>query len=382
MRKVFAAFCALSFAALPAFSVDFGLTIDNTLGLAIAETATLQERLKASAWFNDSWTDEDSGIFYEFSAIGIYVLTELRPYLFDIEELRFSFRNPRAVGGSAVSSTDLGRFRFVDQTGSIMNHISDGVTSSTDYGFLRTKFMAGYTGLQLVAESRILVSAHDFGLVYDPAEVLGSKRVFVEAGLEIPELFLRQNLSVSAFAQIDTYYLAPRHSMYAALVLDGPITSTLYYELQGVLSFFPLNQVDKQLGALILTDVNLFLPEALNSALNLNVYFSAGSYSPLTFPSLGFIFMPDPVNLLRLNIGYSMKPFAEDELVKNLGFRADLRMFAALDVGVLNGFELELGADWKIFSDLGLGLSAGFFLPTETDKIPEGRVQLFVSTGI
>jgi hypothetical protein len=115
---------------------------------------------------------------------------------------------------------------------------------------------------------------------------------------------------------------------------------------------------------------------------------SLDNFTPISQPTLGLVFSPQLANILYIDLGYSLRPFAGNQSVilsnieplvgGRIWFRDPLPLLvpggvpASLLVQDMNpsskslylGTEITAGVKARIFSDLGLSVVGGMFLPS------------------
>jgi len=264
----------------------------------------------------------------------------------------------------------------------------------------QVRFAGAYTGFLLNPSSGVRISADDQLEANDNSIFFGPQRVVVQA------LFGSDGFALEALAQfdmrsggsekIDTQYLGivgtPRltpnfYLDYNFTASYGQSTSgTKTTNLISALGGFGFRFYAEEFGAsrahAKVTYATGFTPIVL--LLN---DFSVEDFRPITQPSIGLAFSPKLANLLYLDVGYSFRPFFNNSsnILSNIQPLVGARVFfrdpvpllvsstpADIQVQDLNpsstalylGTEIEAGVQARIFSDLGVSVRGGYFLPS------------------
>ena len=195
---------------------------------------------------------------------------------------------------------------------------------------------------------------------------------------------------------------------YFGLGLSGAAVSSLYYNLffywnaGSTLSYVPdsvsvtgfsyqYRPIQAFIGGF---GLKYYMEETLSSRLEFQGVFSSGNagnqsylegntssvstmFVPISQEVIGLAFTPKMGNLVLLDLNYSFKPFAQRATAwKNLQIIAKVLSFFRPTTGAISqpglssssndlylGTEPEIIARFRIFSDLGIVLSTGIFLP-------------------
>ncbi|MBL8965737.1 MAG: hypothetical protein JNG85_01940 [Spirochaetaceae bacterium] len=336
-----------------------------------------------------------------------------------VDELGFELAIKAPVEGMQGFSFDLGRFPFEDPTGQIVSTPADGLGFGFHYPNLIFSFRAGYTGFLFRETSDVAMSLADAGRAAS-TEVLGPARFLGLASLELPPLF-GQRIGLSFLAQEDlnpesAFVQAgaqvyepgkggPLDTQYFTLRARGPIAAGLRYEAFAVYGtgrilswlddaaspsghsyrFAPIQS--GLFGLSLALPLESFLPQATvglkvlvatgdkeaSSATEGNTQAVFHRFTPVTSSSLGLVYSPSLANLAFVEASLGARP---DFLPGRFQAAAKLMTFLRTTAGPVSeagldpastsaylGTELDLVASYGIYSDLGLLLTLGAFLP-------------------
>jgi hypothetical protein len=410
MRRLGLLFAALAMAATPALSYDFGLILDNSTTLNFADSDTEWDQSnRAALWFL-----EDTAENWSLSFQGSYIYTNDRPWLFDIDELRFAVDFPDLVTQNSVLQLAAGRYRFSEFSGWVLDHVADGLTVGFSGLAVDIKLSAAYTGLQLKPKSRIVMSQVDAIEDADDDIIWTSPRLIEILDVTFPELFAVQDLTFSVVLQqdlresvgrdedvIDEGTTAPVagggivNTQYWGVGLSGPIVPSFYYdlflyvgtgeslsEIAGEYTYEPLRSY---LGG---GGVRYYNPSLLSTRVSLDMIYASGdsdtgvlpegntagnaeTFVPVSKKSPALVFTPRAQNLFLAQLSYSIRPMEilQTQLKGTLFYRpteggiSEAGIDTTSDDGYL-GSELDLIINVRPFSDLGFTLSSGLFWPS------------------
>ena len=399
-----------------AAGLDLGGTLANVTALEYRGAAEFGQWDKISLWLSAGTTPD-----FRFYAQGSYEFTIDRPYLFDLDALRFDF------APLPVLSFSLGRFEMAEFTGKVLRHTLDGALGIVNLPFAVISTGVGYSGLLLKPSSEIVMSRTDSADRDVDSKKLGSPRMVEALGVLFPELFLRQDLDLSAIFQQDLRKASDLiaegeevefagglaggrlNTQYFGVGVSGPLfpsfyhESFLYFQTGKMLSYVddPLSgtlhsyQFQPIRSAAVGTSLYFYRQELLHSRFGLSALLaggdadygsflegnsagSAGQFVPVSRSTEALIFTPELGNLLLLELGYSLKPFSRRPCRTWRNLQAELAAYVFLrptpgpvseeDVDPAStsrylGSEVDAILRFRPFSDLGLGLTFGFFLP-------------------
>jgi hypothetical protein len=372
-----------------------------------------------------------------------YGFTLAVPFLIDVGYLRADWRFTPAVHVTA------GRFTFSDFTGHILNHTLDGARLTMQLPAASFTAGIGYSGLVLKPSSLIVMSASDSADLYSSLAYFAPPRLVEEFEFRAPLGELRQDFVLSVLLQQDLrrddtvissgeqQLQVPGKSggklstVYAGAGLSGPLLPSLYYD-----SFFYMNtgqtlsyladaasatgfsyqyaEIVAFLGGI---GLRYYAESFLSSLVQVRVIFSSGDadattyfegntsgvssvFVPISQEELGIAFQPQLGNLAILTASYSLKPFSgsrtawgnlQVELAASSYLRPTRGAISATGVNPAStdaylGTEIMGKANFRPFSDLGMALSLGGFLPsasafTGTAALPvlAGRLEVSFS---
>lgn len=381
-------------------NLDFGGTIDSLTSLSITEEASLFNQEKLSLWFT---AGGDTGL--KFNAQGSYTFTTERPYLFDVDYLNLAGNWLFGEATPMVFSFKAGRFYSYDFTGYVYSHTADGLSLSLGFPFMTINLSGFFTGLMLKPNSTITMSNADQADQSDDSVVLGPKRIAALATVGFPELFLKQDITVSGIFQFD---LRPDADVgagegkvttqYVGAGLGGPIVPALYWN-----SFFYLGlgtstyASGNYLGFLTGGGIRYFNKNLLSTRVELKTMVGSGdadadsyvegntsgqynAFTPVSKTSTGYIFSPALTNIWITELNYSFKLFmnSKSEVMKNFQYQTKWIVFFRPTLGPISasglqdaseayylGTEIDHALNFRPLSDFGVAISWGLFLPSE-----------------
>jgi hypothetical protein len=302
------------------------------------------------------------------------------PYLFDVDYLKLEWILRPNLRGTA------GRFAVAEFTGLVLNHTLDGLAVRWDLPFMYLTGSVGTSALLLKPVSGIILSGSDSADLLDSSVYLAAPRLVQAVSAVFPQLFARQDLTVALLAQEDFRPSGQLHSFYLGTGLNGPIATSLYYD--GFLYFQTGSAQNTPIVAFLGgLRVRYYIEKVLNSRLDLRAIFASGDadnktfldgntagnwtlFVPIARQDTGLAFDPPLGNLLLVEASYSLKP--AESLQTILKAQAFLRPSggAVLETGLdpdstapYLGTQLEAIANFRPWSDLGLALTLGAFLP-------------------
>ena len=377
-------------------ALEWGGTFDNTttpthyLGFQQEDTLAL-------------WLEAEFNPRMSLTVQGSYTYSLDRPYLFDVDILRFQGRFP--LGDSSQLELSLGRFRVADFSKLLFDDNLDGAQLVWRSPRANLALNLGYLGLELQPVSTVSMTWGDL----NNASIWAPPRLIEMLQVELPELFGRHSLSAALVAQQDlrsedqlegtTVELNGQggrlSTEYLGVVLRGPLAAALYYDLFGYLGTGrTLSYIDGAysyewvLSGLVGGGLRYFRGEWLSSRAELRLLLATGDedyadlfiegnrdglatvFSTISQPELALLFSPRLGNLVLAEASYSLKPAAVlQTLLKatfflrpTLGPVSDARVDPASSSPYL-GTEVDVAARLRLFSDLGLAFTAGVFLP-------------------
>lgn len=429
--------------ALSGLDFDVGGSIDDysSLPVTVAPGNAIfapDQRNKVGVW-----ADMHSGSTFSVAAEGSYNFTLQVPYLFNLDYLKVDWRVFPWL------STTLGRFVFSDFSGQVLNHTLDGALIVLDFPGVRISTGAGYSGLQLKPISLILMSRSDTADQSNSSVYLAAPRLIEKLEVLFPSLFSVVDVNLSVVLQQDlrasNQLIQPGEpyqtvtglsggaltTEYFGAGVSGAIVSSLYYNLffywnaGSALSYvadstsvtgfsYQYEPVQAFLGGF---GLRYYMEETLSSRVGLQAIFSSGDadntayyegntsgaatmFTPISQEVIGLAFTPQLGNLILIDLNYSFKPFAQSTSVwKNLQIIAKVLSFFRPTTGAISqpglsatstdlylGVEPELIANFRPFSDFGVVVSTGVFVPNggaftgpATQPTIAGRIEFSMS---
>jgi hypothetical protein len=403
MKKLVLTVAVLALVAGGAFAidVDYGVNLDtSTLLTSGVVDTTYYSQYRAAAW-GELYQQEEKGGSLDLIGQASYRYTELRPYIFDLDLMRFTGLFPEALGSGTAVEIKAGRFEFSDATKLILDQTLDGVQIDLEFTGFQLRLAGAYSGLILNPSSNVRISSDDWSDVNNNSVFFGPKRLIAQAFLG-SEVFAVQALAqfdmrgAGATELINTQYLGiaglPRLSqnlyldyhltaMYGQSTVSNS-TTDLISALGGLgLRFYSERLADSRAFAKV-TYATGFTPVVL---LTNNV--SVDNFRPISQPTIGLAFSPQLENLLYLDLGYSLRPFTGNSSASltNIEPLVGARVFfrdpipflvtgvpADILVNDLNpgstalylGTEITAGVMARLLSDLGLSAIGGIFIPS------------------
>lgn len=389
----------LSLLTILAFGFDIGGNIEDSTYLSYTDESNFFHSDTLSMWLTtELW--EDTNLFVQ----GSYTYTTEEPYFFDIDYLRIENKSV-----SPLNYT-LGRFHTSDFSRYIFSHKLDGVSVSYNLPSAVFSAKAGYTGLLFDTGSNInMTIADQTGTSYSGIEqTFAAPRIVGGLQAFFPELFLNQDLKAEVWAQMDMRADSDLttggklDTQYFGLALSGPVSPlpSLYYdsfaylgtgqshsgtaESYSVLSFFGSAGLRYYMEDFLFSRISFrFLYSSGDSDYTAsftegNTEGDSGNFIPISEKSTGLVFSPDLGNIFFTQFSYSLKPFSgfESRALKNIQFvLTDINFFRST-TGLISesgintdstslylGTEIDGTVNFRPYSDLGVSLSGGVFIP-------------------
>lgn len=379
MKRLLTLIIALAFLLVPPLflaAFDWGLNLDNSSGFRYSDNTReweLEQRNKAALWAETS-TEKENGSIIDFSVQGIYLYTDERPYLFDIERLVLRSRSPNLLKNGGVVDFAAGRFRFQEPTAVILNHRADGVSIGADHGSVRWSISGAYTGLLLKPESTIEMSIPDLEDSADDNEHLAPRRLFQIAELSFPGFMDRQLLSITSVTQQDLRETDQLHSFHGILSLSGPLSRGLYYNADAALGYNSSEEEASFMGNGLL---RYFREDWAYSRFAMGLLYTTEDFFCISTPTIGLINNPGISDLLRINFEYSVRPWGDRmaPAMRNLQFLTSSRLFFTPSEGY-SGMELDGGVNFRPASDFGASITGGMYLAENNNVNALVRIEL------
>ncbi len=370
-----------------AADIDWGVTLDDqtTYGdRPSTTTETWEQRAKAAVWVAVDFTPE-----LTLDAQVSYLNTNGPLNQVDVDVLTLSGSTP--VSGTGVVSWVAGRQHISDPTGLVLSHKADGVSVTLGTAAVTATVQGAYTGLLLKPESNLNMSAADIVDDGDDGVMWAPKRLVAGGELSFPEVIARQTPLVFFLAQFDlrSESSARVSTQYTGLKLSGPLAGVLYYDAAAVLETGRDEAADASLlGLLGTAGVRYYDPKLAYARVEVRGLYASGmqgsfdGFLPISEPTLAFAYAPPLSNLIGAQGSVSFKPFSASPAaaLASVQLYADgMVVLTAVDP-VYSGTLLEAGVRARPFSDFGLALKYGVWLPDGGDM--EYAVRLEASMAL
>ena len=413
------------------YGFDFGVNIENNSSYSSKEGEGFIQENTAHLWLNlpmgDFWV-------LNASLMGSFSNDSDKPTFYgDIETFSLKGTFPHLENGANLFSLEIGRFFHKEFSGFVFAHRMDGFRMEFGYPSSTLQLAFGYTGLLNKYYTSLVMSKLDALDDLDKDILFAPKRLIGTLSWNIPELFARQNVNFSILVNEDLRHLFEDvikegkevydpssgglvDTQYFGIGLDGPLTSALFYNAffylgtGRMLTFVPDSQSNTGeaylykniLAGMGGVSFRYYLQEFFQSVASVQILYATGDsdsisyiegntsggsslFLPISGQTLGTAFQPKTSNLLAVELGYSLKPFssAKGSLLESLQAGAKLTPFFKASKGAMSEGEVDpsaragyLGTDIAVygnlrpFSDLGLGVAMGFFLPNSSAFLP------------
>ncbi len=395
---------ALVSLAVSGYSLDWGGNLEDSTyyyysdvtsdSSSVFHADTLAFWLSTGLW-------KDTELFVQ----GSYTYTTENPYFFDIDSLRIENKT------SPFLQYTLGRFTLSDFSSYIFSHKLDGglVLLNFPWGVVRAE--AGYTGLLFHRSSGIEMSLADQADT-DGTFDLAAPRFVGGAGVLFPDLYLLQDVNVEGWVQFDLRpddeltaegTTAPSSkggkldSQYFGVQVSGSVIPSLYQNsfvylgtgrtLSYIDSTYTYKPILSFLGSV---GLRYYMESFLHSRIGFQFLYSSGdsdysssylegntkdngtNFIPISRKSLALVFSPQLGNIFFTSLSYSVKP----DVLRNFQFELkDVNFFRSTASQISEsgidpsssslylGTEIDGTVHYRPFSDLGLSLSSGVFIP-------------------
>jgi len=368
-----------------------GITYGMDFGFSVDSDSTFQ-RMDESEFIQKNtglvWVAADLGETWEFHGAlsGTLSSDDAEPVFYaDLRQLSLKglFETPAA--GVSLVSVEAGRFREAEFSGRVLAHTLDGLRLELGLPDSTGRLTVGYTGLINKYYGSVMMSGADAADDADSDIILGPARLVGTLSWEFIELFSRNSLNLAAVLQKDLRSEDTVDTVYAGAGLNGPLGGGAYYDLYGwygggdIASFL--------LGG----GLRWYRPDLRHAALGLSFLYAGGDdagtsiydgnnkgFLPVAGSAYGLAFAPTASNLAAAELSFSMKPWSreKDSVLESLQTALTATLFfkpvdgpfseGQVDGSAGSGYlGMEIGGalNYRPFSDLGLGLSLGCFIP-------------------
>ena len=391
------------------FALDFGGNFDNTALLSYSENSGDYRESNFSLWLIANFNSN-----LNFKAQGSYTYSTVTPYMFELDILKLS-----SVSDSIFSYT-AGRFWTADFSNYIFNHTLDGAKAEFVFPKASLAISAGYTGLLYKKSSSIIMSKADQSDMLNSEKIFASPRLIAGLDLLMPELFLYQDLNISFWMQADLRSESELlsegiqlpsakggkvQSQYSGLGLKGTLLPSLYYDssiylgtgktLSYIGAGYSYQNILSFLGSL---GLRYYGQDRFYSKTGFSFIYSSGdsdyddftegntggnssNFIPISRTAFGLVFSPQLGNIFLTKLSYSMKPFGSSKNTKLQNIQTEFKAvgFFRSTAGQISepgidsssdslylGTEVDTIINLRLFSDFGVALSGGLFLPDTT----------------
>lgn len=361
-----------------------------------AHEIDFQQDIDAGLWLKTHFSDHA-----ELEAEATYHFDLDRAYFADLSRLVFTGEHP---GERSFFNYRIGRFGFSDFSGYVLAHQLDGVELTLGFPSAVLSTEVGYSGLNFTPNADILITQSDVGVhASTPAHgyELAPPKLIEQIELLFPQLWLQQDISFSLIAQQD---LQPESSMlteddristeYLGIEASGSFKEDLYHRLFGFFNYG--HGAYTTIAYLFGGELSYYMQERNFSRLNFHLLYSSGDPEQGTYyggyggsdssqhfisissgNQLGLVFSPNPANITAGSASYSVKPVSRNagnsgelqiELTALTFFRNTTGAISEPGVSVASdeyylGSEADVRLNYRPFSDLGISLSGGVFMP-------------------
>lgn len=445
MKRLYATLIALTAVSALSFALDFGGTLENDSSYSSKTGIGFIQKDTGHLWFA-----AELGNAWNFNAAVEGTYNSATPLFYaDLEQLSLTGTFQKVPLGPSVFTVELGRFFYSEVSQRLFANRMDGFRMDFAYPLFTLQTALGYTGLlnkyyaSIVMSKLDAVDSNDTTLVFSPPRMIGS------VSLKFPELVAQQSLTLTFLAQEDlrdrlrgntiaegTEVYKPSggglvDTQYWGLALDGPITRSLYYNGFGylntgrTLTFEPDTQSStgqsyqyKNILA-FMTGLSLryYIPQFYQTLASATVLYASGDgdtttyyegngsgtltqFVPVSGSTLGTAFSPSSSNIAAAELSFSFKPLGNrgGPVFQSLQTALVITPFFKPSAGAVSDGTVEsaatgyLGTDAALklnlrpFSDLGAGLTLGYFIPNSSAFVPgnDGGIlygQLFFSVS-
>jgi len=378
------------------FSLDFGGNLDMS--------AMYYQDSDGTFYNSDTlyfWASSDLPAGLKIYALGNIGFNTEDYMVFDLNYLKVENREP------SVLNYTVGRFGISDFSGYVVHQRIDGVSVVLNYPGFTASVKAGYTGLLFNRASGIEMTLTDQADGTDLLD-LESPRIVAGAEGEFPELAGGFDVRTDVWVQFDLRDDSDLVSgggtldtQYFGVSLSGPVSPGLYVDGFAYLGTgsesFPAGSPDYSILSFMgSVGARYYMEQFFYSRISARfLYFSGDSdytgsflegnssgdgtvFTPVSSKSLALVFSPDPGNIMLGKLGYSIKPFGgsgsmmlknmQAELTGTVFFRSTTGLISESGIDPVSdslylGTEIDGTVNFRPFSDLGMFVTGGVFVP-------------------
>lgn len=409
VKKLLTSFFLLIFIIGILSGLDFGGSINNK---SIISYSYLEEELSDYSETGLSlWLTADLSDTIKLMSQGSYTYSTVKPYLFELDFLNIGSET------ESLFSYTVGRLWAADFSGHIFSHTLDGVTAELNFPTAILSMTAGYSGLLFTDSSTVVISKADQSDQSSSEVIFAAPRLISGLDLLLPELFMSQDLNLSFWMQMDLRAESdllsegPQaesskggklHTQYSGIGLKGALAPSLYYDTNFFLGTGKtLSYIDAAysyeniLSFMGTFGLRYYLQDKFFSKAGFKFIYSSGdsdyseftegntesnstNFIPVSRSEFAQIFSPLLGNIFIAQLNYSIKPFGSGKNKKLQNIQTELKAsgFFRSTTGKISepginqfsdslylGTEIDAVINFRPFSDLGIALSGGVFLP-------------------
>lgn len=411
MKKVVVSILLVTFVltAFAAFGVDFGASVYNNTGL---DYTNLDGKLDFTQLdIAGLWVSLDIKERLNFYIKGSYAFNyssenpPKKPHFFDLDALTI-----KNVGDNPLVVT-IGRFSASDFTRYVFDNKIDGISAAFNVPMFSLNAIVGYNGLLFKERSSVIMTRADLLDLSDNNRLFAAPRLVGGFNIVIPDLFLRQDVKLGVWTQLDLRQASELSvgegrlsSQYYGVGLEGPIVSSLYYTGSfyfetGKAYSLSLNKDSTILSYMGSVGFSYYMDKLLFSKAAIDAIYSSGDgdykslfydgntegYSTMFLPIsrfvFGKVFSPELGNIFLVKASYSIKPLSflkgeglrgvrniQTEVTAFTYFRSTLGTISEAGVNAGSsslylGTEVDGSINGMLLSDLGVFVSGGVFFP-------------------
>ena len=393
MKRILLLSVLLLFAAGLAFSLDFGVLLDQKFDI---DNKLFSYSPTLTPWF--SWTGSNGlsvylsanvwleYIKYRSESAGDSGLTKpvIKP---EITRFALSYRNKNIF-------FEAGRVGYSDAIGFAASGLFDGLRFEAAFPAGTISAGAFYTGLLYKESAKIMMTDNDIQIFSEEwkwgslSEYFAPRRLLASLAWDMP-LGEANTLSIEALAQFDLSGSEPAlHSQYGEIKMDfiprdnlGISAGLLFEAMENAGSF---SAAFGFLGRLWYD-----LPGSLSDRLSATVKFTSGAwndtfalFTPISSVTQGSIFPGTNSGLASLSVDYNAR--LHRTLVADIGIRYFMNTYNDPSAeGSLHGGEIWASVAWQPLDDIRVTLGGGAFFPQLGNSYPDDTgVMWKISAGL
>ena len=402
----------------PLFSYDFGLTVDTS---GTFEESPEKE-IADPSWTvkNAFWANSRIREYYTVEFQSSYTITDEDSFFMELDQLQFSGKIPIFTGNLSFKA---GRLPFSDFSGKVFSHTGDGLQASLGLGDITFSAFGTYTGFLQASSSSITMSLADESVLAKKSDgyfgPLGVPRVIEGIRVSLTGIPEGQTLIFSGIFQQDLHDKADIttgnrvNSIYGGAGLIGTLSPRFIYNAFGYGNFGTIGD-DTIMAYLAGGGINYLIPTFYSSRLALDIQYASGDkdyesfyegnssgdsliFLPVTASPAGMVFTPQQSNIFHVAGTYSFKPFENsvNSLLKNLLVLTKPILFFRSTTGPIStggvdpeseglylGTEIDAALMARLYSDLGLSMNGGVYIPSDEMEDKDLRMKISLSLSL